>query len=336
VRNGRPIRVALAGYGVVGQALARRLARDPRFSIASILVRDLNRKRDFPPPVRLTNDVSEFARSEADVLIELLSCQKTGAALCAAKLRKGVSVATASKRVISESFDELAANAEFGGAQLLYSAAVGGSMPILEAIDREKKSGEIEEVRGILNGTVNFVLQRLAEGLSFEAALDLARLAGFAEEDSEADLSGGDAAAKLKLIAHRAFGVSPGEVTVSAERLGRSLAAVIQASGERWVQLSEVRRAESVVGRVRLVPASAAGIWAAPDEWNVGVIRHKNGREVSLRGRGAGGAATAEAVLADLYELLGQQHARAERRANTGERVTLAASDASEDRVGCA
>jgi homoserine dehydrogenase len=305
----KPVRIALAGYGVVGQALARRLAHDRRFEISSILVRDLTRSRDFPPPVRLTNDVHDFASAGTDVLIELLSCEATGAALCAAKLRNGVPVATASKRVIAERFDELDVNAQAGGARFLYSAAVGGSTPILEAIDREKLNREISSVRGILNGTVNFVLQRLAEGLTLDESLGLAREAGFAEEDSEADLSGADAAAKLKLIAHRAFGVAPRDVTASRDRLDEKFAALIQASGERWVQLSEVRQAESVVARVRLVPLAEADIWAAPGEWNAGVIELRDGRTVSVRGRGAGGAATAEAVLADLYDLLDREFA---------------------------
>jgi homoserine dehydrogenase len=234
-------------------------------------------------------------------------------------------VATASKRLVSERLEELTSFAEAGGAALLYSAAVGGSTPILEAIDRERSAGPIAEVRGILNGTVNFVLSALADGLSFEAALDLARKSGFAEEDSEADLSGADAAAKLKLIAHRAFGVSPKEVRVSCERLDKSLAAVIRASGERWVQLSEVRQEESIVARVRLCPASGAGVLAPPYEWNVGVIRCRDGREVAIRGRGAGGAATAEAVLADLYDLVQPRSPRLDDRATAQSGEPMAA-----------
>jgi homoserine dehydrogenase len=308
----RPTRIALAGYGVVGQALARRLVRDPRFSIEAILVRDVDRCRGFAPPVRLTNDVHLFAQSQADVLIELLSCETTGTALCAARLRTGVPVVTASKRIVAEKYDELCVNAEAGRAPLLYSAAVGGSTPILEAVDREKLKGEIAHVRGILNGTVNYVLQRLADGIAFDDALARAREAGFAEEDSEADLSGADAACKLKLIATHAFGISPREVSVSCERLDRTLADHIRASGERWIQLSEVCLSDgAVTARVRLLPAAEAGIWAAPNEWNVAVITCAGGIETCVRGRGAGGAATAEAVLADLYDLLGEKFASA-------------------------
>lgn len=301
----RPLRVALAGYGVVGQAVARRLAADPRFKVDAILVRDLNRFRETPPPVRLTNDAARFSKIPADVLVELLSCEATGAALSAAKLRSGAPVVTASKRMVSERFVELAANAAAGRAELRYSAAVGGSSPLLEAVDQAARHGRISSVRAIVNGTVNFTLQRLNDGASFEEALAEARNAGFAEEDCEADLSGADAAAKLRILAHRAFGILPGEIEVCRHRLDAELAARIAASGERWVQLSELSRTRDLIeARVKLIPASHAEIWAAPDEWNVGVITLEDGSVREVRGRGAGGAATAEAVLADLYDLL--------------------------------
>lgn len=300
-----PIRVALAGYGVVGQALAKRLSGDSRFQITSILVRDLSRNREVPPPVRLTNDVTRFSKTDADVLIELLSCDRTGAALSCAGLRKGISVVTASKRMVSENFLELAANAAAGRAELLYSAAVGGSSPLLEAIDRIKAVGTIAEVRGILNGTVNFILSRLHEGMEFATALNLARKTGFAEEDCEADLSGADAASKLRIIAHRALGLFPHGLEVKTQTLDEQLAEQIQASSERWVQLSKlVKKGGAIHAEVGFCPALEAGIWAAPDEWNCASIRLEDGQEFAVRGRGAGGAATAEAVLADLYDLV--------------------------------
>ena len=300
-----PVRVALAGYGVVGQALTRRLANDTRFEITSILVRDTGREREVQPPVRLTKNVAEFSKVDADVLVEVLSCERTAATLSCRRLRKGIPVVTASKRVISEWFPEIAANAAAGRTHIRYSAAVGGSMPLLEAIGRAKGAKPIERVGGILNGTVNFVLQRLNGGSSLSDALDLARKRGFAEEDCEADLSGDDAASKLKIIAQQAFGARPHEVKVHAERLDEALAAIIGASSERWVQLSQVTMSKGgIEGRVRFCPASEAGIWVAPNEWNVGTIRFEDGAEISVRGRGAGGCATAEAVLADLYDFL--------------------------------
>lgn len=299
------LRVALAGYGIVGQALARRLQDDPHFEISAILVRNLSRHRNVAPPVKLTNDPAAFAGTQADILVELLSCAQTGASLCCDKLEEGIPVVTASKRLVSEHFAELTRSARAGGTEALYSGAAGGSAPLLETIERAKRFGVVEEVSGILNGTVNYVLGRLAEGMALDAALAEARDAGFAEEDCEADVSGADAAAKLRIAAYHAFGVFPQEIRISAERLDQERAKAIVDSGERWIQLSQVSSVnDKVRGSVSFVRAAATPIGRAGNEWNAAAIRLAGGRELTVHGRGAGGAATAEAVLADLYDLL--------------------------------
>lgn len=305
-----PLRIALAGYGVVGQALAKRLTRDPRFTISSILVRDTERSRNVKPPVPPTRYVERFAEVPADVLVELLSCDATGAALCETKLEEGIPVVTASKRVVAEHFSAFSDIARFAGTSFYNSAAVGGGAPILEAIDRARELGPIAEVSAILNGTVNFVLERLCQGMPLREAVELARARGFAEEDCEADLSGADASAKLRIIAGRAFGVDPKHVTVEAERLDEKLARFIQASGKRWVQLSRVREtAGDITAQVSFCQAEQAAVGAVKEEWNTARVELADGRQLNVSGRGAGGAPTAEAVLADLYDLLERRHA---------------------------
>jgi homoserine dehydrogenase len=304
-----PLRIALAGYGVVGQALASRLKDDPRFQIGTILVRDPARTREVAPPAPLTNQLEPFAEVKADVLVELLSCEPTGAALCATYLEDGIPVVTASKQVIAKHHGALAAVAERGKATLFNSATVGGGTPILEAVARARAAGPIAAVSAVLNGTVNFILERLHEGKDLAESLNEAKSRGFAEEDSSADLGGLDAAAKLKIIAQTAFGIEPEELYVETEALDEKLARTIGASGQRWVQLSEVRKgANCTRAFVKFVPLSTAMLVPVHEEWNCARIELENGRTVEVTGRGAGGPATAEAVLADLYDL-------AERRA---------------------
>jgi homoserine dehydrogenase len=299
------LRIALAGYGVVGQALAARLHGDPHFEIASILVRDVGRPRAVPPPAQLTASIGDFLQSDADVVVELLSCERTAAHICHEKLRRGVDIVTASKRLISGHHDQLGSDIEAGGARLSFSASVGGSMPLLETIARVGRQKPIGQVSGVLNGTVNFILQRLHAGISFDVATREARERGFAEADCEADLSGADAAAKLQIIAAAAFGVAPGKVDISTERLGHDVERLVHQSGERWIQLATVRRSrDGAEGSVLLCPLAGAGLPDVQDEWNIGLIQFADGGEITVRGRGAGGPATAEAVLADLYELL--------------------------------
>lgn len=307
-----PLRVAIAGYGVVGQALAERLRCEPGFEVVAILVRDISRDRQVPPPVPLTTDLRAFLEVEADVAVDALSCEETGAFLCNAVLPRGRHVVSASKRVISSGQGRFSRLADANRVKLLYSAAVGGSACILEMTDRARGAGQIEEFAGVLNGTVNFILDGLHAGLSFEEALREARQAGFAEENCDFDLSGADASTKLRLVAHRAFGIQQ-ELEVATEALDSSALVRIAASGERWVQLSTLVRKSGVVkAQVTLEPAAnCAPIATLPGEWNAGMVRLEDGRSFSCQGRGAGGAATAEAITADLFDLASEPRADA-------------------------
>lgn len=301
-----PLRVSLAGYGVVGQALAERLRSEAGFEIAAILVRDVERPRAVSPPVSLTCNIDAFLSCKTDVIVDVLSCEETGSLLCNAVLPTGTHIVSASKRVISADHHRLTDAALLGRSQLLYSAAVGGSTAVLETIDWARDRGEVAEVVGVLNGTVNFILQRLAQGLTFDPALREAQARGFAEEDPGADLSGADSAAKLRLIVHRATGIEPKAVVVMAERLDEEAAERIRASGERWVQVARATKgAEGFQASVTLQPLrEVAELPAIVDEWNCAAVKLTDGRVYRCVGRGAGGAATAEAIMADLYQLL--------------------------------
>lgn len=294
-----PIRVALAGYGTVGQAVARRLADEPRFEIVSVLVRDVAKPRAVASPMSPTDDSTAFAASVPDILVDALSDPALSGRLCETMLGQGVHVASASKRMVA---DRRVATSAAGGA-LAFSAAVGGGAAMLEAVAEARPSGKIVRVRGLLNGTVNAVLTAMAGGLGFPDALTRAQAAGFAEADPSDDLSGADAAAKLRILARAAFDAA--ELDILCEPLDADAAKRIAASGERWVQLADLVQANGAVrGSVTLVPASRSTMPDPPrDEWNCLFIDTADGRTHGCIGRGAGGAATAEAVIADLYDL---------------------------------
>ncbi|MDB5668012.1 MAG: homoserine dehydrogenase [Alphaproteobacteria bacterium] len=304
-RSGKPLRIALAGYGVVGQALAERLRGDPAFEVTTILVRRPERQRTVAPPAPLTTDVDAFIAAPADILVDVLSCAETGARLCSEALPRGVHVASASKRVVSAQHAQLHAAARRGGAKLLNAAAVGGGAPVLETVAAAAARGPIARVTGILNGTVNFILTRLAAGHTLDRALAEARSAGFAEDDPSEDLSGADAAAKVRLIAAEAFRLNPALLSVDVEPLDGAAAERIAASGERWIQLSSVERdgdwlrASVRLRRRRDVPH----LPAVDDEWNCALVELASGETAQCSGPGAGGAPTAGAIIGDLWRI---------------------------------
>jgi homoserine dehydrogenase len=294
------LRVALAGYGVVGAGVAQRLlGRPDAFEIVSVLVRDGEKARE-GAVLRdaFTTDHEKFLAADADVIVDVLSDARVAAVLSAEALRRGVDVVSANKQAIIASHADLTRLAATSGARLLHSAAVGGGAPLLEAV--EAVGAPIVAIEGVLNGTVNFILERLARGQSFDVALIAAQQAGLAEADPSADLSGADALAKLRLIALAAFAAVPGEVWVEA--LTREIAE--RARGERLKQIARiVRDGDGLRGEIVFEPAAGGAFADLYGDRNGIRIETNDGRVQIARGRGAGRWPTTESVFADLVDL---------------------------------
>ncbi|MGH6951306.1 MAG: Gfo/Idh/MocA family oxidoreductase [Vitreimonas sp.] len=307
-RPRRRLRVALAGLGVVGGGVAQRLhLRSDRYEIAGALVRDPARRRDFDwSAVPLTLEPDELLALDADVIVDVLSDGLLGARLTEEALRAGVHVVSANKQAIAAGFERLREAAREGGTTLLYSAAVGGAAPILEAVRRACDSGtDIYAIEGVLSGTVNFVLDLLSEGASLDQGLAAARAAGLAEADASLDLNGADAAAKLRLIALEAFGEPLRGEHLYVEPLSGAVAGI--ARRVRLKQVSRlVQRGGGLRGEVVFEPAHHGPFWALGGDRNAILITGDDGRLWTARGRGAGRWPTTESVLADLADI----HAR--------------------------
>ena len=191
----------------------------------------------------------------------------------------------------------IAALAAATGVTLRYSAAVGGGVPMLEAVQLAREMGPIRRIEAVLNGTVNFLLNRLATGYPFEAALAEAQAAGFAEADPSADLTGRDAAAKLFLLSRAAFGAT-GRLPDRVEALGPDFL-----PGAEPVRQLAV--ADCAGGQITLAPVAGDPLFAdLADAGNAIRITLADGRVLSRTGLGAGRAPTAESVWADLTDLL--------------------------------
>ncbi|WP_332653852.1 homoserine dehydrogenase [Brevundimonas sp.] len=296
----RPLRVALAGCGVVGGGVAGRLLADPRFELVGVLVRDPGKARDVDlPDGLLLSDPAALLAREPDVLVEAISEASTGLALIRAGLARGVDVVSANKQAIGRDLPGLTTLAATCGARLLYSASVGGGAPLIETVRRAASHGEVIRIEAVLNGTCNFILNRLAEGRAFDVALEEARAAGFAEADPSADLSGLDVAAKLAILAYEANGR---RLPVEAvERQCLSGADGLPAGAVRQVARLDLARAQATV---RFEAMNADPLFAdLADEGNALRATTADGRRFTATGRGAGRTPTTESVWADLGEL---------------------------------
>jgi homoserine dehydrogenase len=211
----------LLGLGTVGAAVARRLIDDgwrrdvasrgtepPELVVVGVRAPDRSRGIDLPRSVRLTDDLSAVTSAAGvDVVVELMGGLQPADDLIDGSLRTGKSVVTANKYLLAERGPALEATARHSGASLRFEAAVAGGIPILAPIARDLAGNRINRVRGIVNGTTNFILTAMAdEGRSYADVLGDAQAKGYAEADPSADVEGRDATHKLVLLTRLAFG----------------------------------------------------------------------------------------------------------------------------------
>ncbi|MEL7486072.1 MAG: homoserine dehydrogenase, partial [Pseudomonadota bacterium] len=299
----RRLRVALAGCGIVGAGVADLIALEPEaYDISAVLVRDLRKPR--PATIEASEKVTSIEAlfaSEPDIVIDVLSSGDAGADLTRRALQRAVSVVSANKQAIADDINALAALARENGALFGYSASVGGGAPMIETARRIAAEDRIERIDAIVNGTVNFILSALADGKDFDAAVKEAQVAGFAEADPTADLSGADAVAKAKILAWDAFGETlagmPPPMALDETALAR-----IAAEPGVWKQLTSVRRGPSgLEGEVRLARVNEGDFFAdLVAEQNGARFETRSGAVRAVKGRGAGAVPTAHSVFADL------------------------------------
>ena len=298
----QPLKVAVAGCGVVGGGVLNRLLGDPRYQVVGVLVRDPKKSRDVPcPPELFTASAADLLSRQPDILLEALSEGEAGHAVIRAALEAGCDVASANKQAVSRDPAGLQALADAHGRRVFWSASVGGGSPMIETVRAARAAGEIASFEAVLNGTVNFMLERLGAGAAFAEALADARAAGFAEEDPSADLEGLDAAAKVRLLAYEAFGVSP-----EADAVPRDALSAETQPDAALRQIGACRRdGERLDASVRLrADADDALFQSLKGEGNALKVHGADGRVWRCRGRGAGRWATTESLMADLAEIV--------------------------------
>lgn len=315
-----PLRVAVLGFGTVGQGVVKLLSRQaPRFAVSSIAVRDLEKARRAGADAALLTTDLDAAIEGAQIVVETIGGIEPARSAIARALNAGAHVVTANKAVIAAHGPALRKLAARKGVTLAYSAAVGGAATVLETAERLRRAAEeggrslaITSVEGVINGTTNFILERvLARGVSEETFVDSVRAAqqaGFAEADASRDLDGHDVADKLVLLAHAAFGVTieagdidrqPLNAVAIADALGRASPGQ-QPRYVGWLR-REGRQVHAGIG-LRLV-ALDHPLSNVRGEHNRVVFELADGQTVQAAGRGAGRWPTAQAVVADVLDV---------------------------------
>ena len=302
-----PVRVAVAGLGVIGaEAAGRVLDSGDVFSLSGILVRRPEIQRDqLFAHQKFVGAPDDIFETRPHLVIDALPSEKTGRELIQSALLRGVSVVSANKQAVAGSLAHFHGLAKKNGATLNYNAAVGGGAPMIETVRRAAAEGSIKSVTTILNGTVNFILSAMRDGQSFDDAIAQAQAAGFAEPDPSADLSGEDAKAKISILCFEAFGAEPARDLIAVEPLTRELAEKMAVSLEPWKQLAAISVTSDGVptASVEYRPVGDDPLFTrTQEEENALRVELDDGRRFQCRGKGAGRRPTVESLLADSHD----------------------------------
>ncbi|MCP9786243.1 homoserine dehydrogenase [Cyanobium sp. N5-Cardenillas] len=324
------IGIGLLGLGTVGSGVAAILAspqgRHPlvgELVLERVAVRDLQRPRPLTlPPERLTtNPEAVIDDPRVDIVVEVMGGLEPARSLFLRAIAAGKPVVTANKAVIARYGQEIAAAAASQGVYVLIEAAVGGGIPIIEPIKQSLGGNRIQRVSGIINGTTNYILSRMAdEGAAYAEVLADAQRLGYAEADPAADVQGGDAADKIAILAGLAYGgpVERGGIaTEGIDRLdSRDVAYAAQlgfvvkllAVAERVPDDGPAGPPDGVALDVRVHPTllpkhhPLAGVHGVN---NAILVEGDPVGQVMFFGPGAGAGPTASAVVADILNIAG-------------------------------
>ena len=315
------LNVGIAGLGTVGAEVFRLIGAQERIlsarcgrgvRVVAVTARSKAKKRGLDlrgigwarDPVALASDPT------IDCFVELMGGVGDPAhAAIEAALKSGKSVVTANKALIAKHGLRLAAIAEKHGGALNYEAAVGAAIPVIKTLREGLAGTEIDRVYGILNGTCNYILTRMEqEGLSFAQCLKDAQRLGYAEADPSFDVDGHDTAQKLAILASLAFGTQIAQNAVYVEGISSITPEDLRAAEELGYRVKllgvAVRTAKGIEQRVHptMVPRSSS-IAQVMGVTNAVTIDGAGMPPITLVGPGAGGAATASAVVADIADV---------------------------------
>src|SRR5258706_2609030 len=213
------VRVAILGFGTVGQSVARLVVerQAETLQLTHVYNRDVARKRVpwVPAEVTWTEAIDEVLAARVDLVVELIGGLDPAREYVTRALERGVSVVTANKQLIAGHGAELMALSTRHGGHLRFEGSVAGGIPVLRAIEDGLSADRLVRVAGVVNGTSTYILSRMEEGATFVDALADARALGFAEADPSDDLTGRDAAAKIAILCATALErtICPADIT---------------------------------------------------------------------------------------------------------------------------
>jgi homoserine dehydrogenase len=316
----RTVTIGVLGCGNVGAALVELIQRQGdeiaartglRLQVGRVAVRSTSKERGVPlDPGLLTTDAHQVVTDpDIDLVVEVIGGIEPARELIVTALKGGKPVVTANKELLANVGVELFADADGAGVDLLFEAAVAGGIPIIRPLRESLVAESVSRVMGIVNGTTNYILTKMAEeGWTYAAALAEAQSLGYAERDPTADVEGFDAGAKAAIIATIAFGAK----VVAGDVYHEGISGITQTDIDFAARLGYVIKLLAIAERfddamvaVRVHPAMVPAdhpLAAVRDSFNAVFVEGAAVGDLMFYGRGAGGFPTASAVLGDVVD----------------------------------
>lgn len=316
----RIIKIALLGLGTVGLGTYKVLKAQEqemvpktgaRLVVSRILVRNKKKAADKIGDASLiTDDFTEIVEDpEIQIVVELIGGTRPAGSYIEAALRAGKHVVTANKDLIASDHGRLLDLAKEHHCDLMFEASVAGAIPVIMPLKQSLAANHLSEVMGIVNGTTNFILTKMAqEKMEFAEALALATKLGYAEADPTADVEGLDAGRKVAIMASIAFNSRVSFEQVKTEGITRITADDIRYAKELGCCIKLIGMARSDGSAVEayvapmLIPENHP-LASVNDSYNAVFVRGDAVADVMFQGRGAGELPTASAVAGDIFEV---------------------------------
>lgn len=309
------IKIGLFGLGVVGQGFYEVIgrAKSAHAEIKRICVRDKSKPRKIAVPEDLLTDRAEdiFDDPEINLIVEVVDDADASYRIVTTALRRGIPVVSGSKAMIAAHMPELIELQRKHDTALLYDASSCGSIPVIRNLEEYYDNDLLLEVKGILNGSSNYILSRVFDhGEDYDAALRKAQKLGFAESDPTFDISGRDALFKLIIITVHALGVYVNPDSVFTYGISGIHDADIRYAREKRVKIKLVAQVVKVADdrfTMFVMPEfvdRSKYIYSVDNEYNGVVIRGECYDRQFMFGKGAGGFPTASSILSDVMARL--------------------------------
>ncbi len=312
-------RIGLCGYGTVGQSLLKLIKNtdntipsniSDKFIVSMIADRSIAKKK-YDKSITVTENVMDLAKSEEiDIIVELIGGTDVAYDVVITAIKNQKHIITANKALIAEFGDEIFELAAKNNVFVGFEASVAGAIPIINTLTNNFANEQIKSIIGIINGTCNFILEQMSSSnLSFNDALQKAKQLGYAEADPSFDINGTDAAHKISILASIAYKIKSPLKNVTIEGIEKITSMDIKYSRELGYMIKHVGITnisdQGIECRTHPVLVSSNNILSNVNGvMNAVMLTGDNFGTSMLYGHGAGGDATASAVLADIAQAI--------------------------------